>query len=149
MGRPIDDLSVGMWIVVTDRVEESPIDGSFFPTRRISFRGVPVRIVAISPPFIAVEDGDQTHSLDSREWGVNRVTNKRYIEAMKNYGQRDVGRARVRKEKKRRRQEEQDPRRCPRCGNRLVTRLMKVKNKHGWLTFCEECHLQGEFQPCE
>jgi hypothetical protein len=87
---PVDDLKEGQWITVVgnrhlDAQDDDDDSGAPFnpfdftrPSRRQkpSYSGAPVKIVAISLPFIAVADGRGVDTLDMRVWQVKKVTKK-------------------------------------------------------------------------
>lgn len=84
---PVDDLEVGMWVAVVD-CEDEPQQVDFNPFHmfeqrrsRPQFSGLPLRVLAISLPFVCVSVDGSPQSLDIRRIRLQRVS-KEYCEAM-------------------------------------------------------------------
>jgi hypothetical protein len=73
MKSQVDDLKVGMWVAVTKNYK--------YP-ERVEYNGCPMKIIAISLPFLCLSDGkDSLDTLDVRHIDLVRL-NHRYVKAM-------------------------------------------------------------------
>ena len=130
---PIDDLNVGDIVCVVD------YKGPKHCRHCGDFSGHPHTIEAISLPFLALDDGNENHSLDVRIWAVKRVSQE-YAAAMFG-GNRQERRPRAKPQKI-------DPMTCPRCHDRYIERLAIVQQanktkKNEWRWWCRTCHHDG------
>lgn len=134
----IDDLKPGQYIAVTKRYVEDDVPnpfGFFMPRQPLSFSGVPVKIITISLPFLAVEDKNgRVSSIDVREWGVQRVS-RQYAEA---FDQPEPTSKRTSFTKRRKKKSKPDPRDCPRCGERMIQRMIAGTSR-GFVVVCPCC----------
>lgn len=117
---PIDDINVGDTIAVV---------GCKMQHRLKDFTGIPHTVIAISLPFLALDDGGIVRTLDVRVWEVKKV-GRHYVEVM-NGGDGERQR-RVKKEKP-------DPMSCRNCGDRFCERLFG----RTWRWWCRTCHTEG------
>src|SRR4051812_30002906 len=108
-----DDIEVGQLLLVMSGPCEA-------------LHGVPVHVVAISRPYIAVQYDGETHCLCLVEYSFVKC-DRRYARVYDNRGPK------VRRKKK----QKLDPRCCPRCGERLKQRLDNKTRK--WFMTCEKC----------
>lgn len=141
----VDDLKVGMWVAVTRLDRESPdagCDNPFFSFQRrpTTYGGQPLKILAVSLPFVSVCDGRQVFALDVRETEVTRV-DRRYVRAM-TLETPAVCRERQRKRRRMRKKTAKCDGTviCPRCRcARLVERAAVVEEGIHWHMYCREC----------
>jgi len=124
-----DDVSAGMWVVVSGRLDGVDESGG-------DYSGVPVKVLAVSLPFIAVQSPAGPHSVDLRKWVVSKVT-RQYVRAM----------LEDRQQPRRCRRGEEDnggdggwPR-CVVCGERMQERLAEPGR---WRYHCGNCGADGE-----
>lgn len=154
MPIPIDDLSVGQWVFITD--SESIESYSFFGDQSRTVYpvdGRPLKIKAISLPFIVVTDTDQRYNaaIDTREVDLTRADAK-YVKAMTGRAASRGGRttatfradgseAAVEAEKKKEKSEP-EPMACPVCQERMVERLIPGTDGD-WMLHCKQCGFEG------
>lgn len=146
MTTPVDDLAVGQWIAITDMQEEQP-DWSPFAMFRPQPRhvtGQPLKIVAMSLPFLAVTDGMRRFPIDVREVKVKKLE-PRYVKAMK-ASQKDWEPERttrsaftVAEPEKPKEKSKGMNGLCPVCESRLIQR----KTDGEWFLACRECGFEG------
>lgn len=156
---PVDDLHVGQWIAVVGHVEQEEADDPwsqmFGGRRKAIFDGKPLKILAISLPFICVTDGYNRAGLDMREVRVKKLS-KSYVEAM---SLRSQVRERVSDVERRFgvtlpvtqdvdpavKQQKEEPKStegmCPICGHKLISR--KYEGDSAWVFACKECGFEG------
>jgi hypothetical protein len=140
----VDDLKPGMWVaVIAKREEESPVysDFPFFsqPKSHV-FDGFPLRILAVSLPFVAVDRGGSVQSIDIRKFTVQEL-NRQYVNVAAEFMPA------IKVKRKRRRKEKPDDRQCQRCGARIIQRRMISADpaKQSWFYVCSGCgREQGE-----
>jgi len=143
MATAIDDVRPGEYLMLSGKDEPEEYDpfGSSWmmlrPAKRRNHGMTPCRVLAVSPPFLAVEMRGQRVSIDARDYELLRVS-RRFVESLDEQKPiPSVG-------KKRRRKEKPDPRCCIRCGTRLVQRLVYVIERAQWLPTCKQCGWQGD-----
>lgn len=130
-----DDLSVGMYVAIcrTKEAEEDTISvysmwGMAAPSRKKPCDGMPLKIEAISLPFVAVSAMGVVTAIDSRDVEFVRL-DKRYVEAVL----KKKITSKVIKQKP-------EPGCCPRCGDKLRTitcyKPLEVKQER---THCPTC----------
>lgn len=96
--------------------------------------GIPLRVVAVNRPFIAVSDGASTGCLDTRDVVLVRA-NPRYVRAFN---------AAVAADRPPPEAFRDDPyRRCPRCGCPDVVQSLRA---FGWVYVCRECGYEEAVQ---
>lgn len=130
-----ENLHVGEWVVATEVVEyEAQFDGPPEPywTRR-TVGGYPVQILAMSFPWMVVWDGQQRHTVDSRDVNFAKVSRAYVRQAM----------TAVREEQQ---FATEDPRRpdrdqevCPRCKYPGRPRTLMTVGAAGWYLECPNC----------
>ena len=137
---PVDDLKPGMWVaVVAKRQEEAPgyDDWPMFsqPKSQV-FDGFPLRVLAISLPFMAVQRGNQIQSIDLRKFSVQKLT-RSYVESASEFMPEIKGKMKS----KRRRKQKPDPRACLRCGAKVIQRRVISPDpaRQAWFNACSEC----------
>jgi hypothetical protein len=119
MSTAVDDLKVGEHIaVVEDKRDWDDRE------RASTFNGKPLKILAISLPFLSVSDGQRVFAIDVRAWGVRRL-DKKYVKVM------------AEEAPKRKKKIKPDPKTCPRCGERMVERLDQSVER--WFLVCRSC----------
>lgn len=124
MTLQIDDILAGQWIAVTSwRRERQACEWSWFEQPAYPpLAGSPLKVIAISLPFLVVEAGGQIGRIDTREFSFARITDE-YVAALSvapkqlKPGRRTDG--------------------CPRCGSRLIQRNTGTG---AWDRFCRECN---------
>lgn len=124
---PVDDLNVGDIVCVVE------YKGPKHYRNCGDFSGHPHTVEAISLPFLALNDGSETHSLDVRIWAVKRVS-KEYATSM-------LGGMRERPTRARR--QKPDPMTCPHCHDRYIERMEEIGTKLEWRWWCRTCHHDG------
>lgn len=120
MATPIDDIDVGDVIAVSELKD--------MPDARGEFSGAPHVVMAISLPFLALNDGERIVSLDVRRWGVQKLSTQ-FVEVMTN---RTMLRSST----------PIDPYACKQCGDRYVEKMTNEK-KPRWRWWCRSCHHDG------
>lgn len=85
---PIDDLNEGQWIAIhSEKVTEEDYCqcgcGKRL-TRGVIADGAPLQVIAISLPFILVEEGDKKYTVDVRRTNVVKLT-KKYVKEFNYY----------------------------------------------------------------
>lgn len=145
----IENFRIKDWVVILSIKEEEDTEFGFMPVRRrkrnYPINGRPLRIVAMSMPFVAVTDGEKRFSLDIRDCELGKVsqqyvrafhqTNRIDAETQEVYFIKEQGVIKSKKEKKK------DQRGCcPTCGYRLRERL---KGPGIWIWFCKQCGFEG------
>lgn len=126
-----DDLYVGQLVAVTghrERFQSTPWSEPVERESRESVDGWPLRIIAISLPFICVDDGEDRFPLDLRQVMVQRVS-KRYAEMV---------REGVRGKLPESTSVQGD---CPVCGGGL-SHVMSESDMQ-WTYTCRECGFRG------
>ena len=140
---PVDDLRVGQWIAVVDQKKDEGEQGFFWMTRSRTKKlvtGQPLKIVAMSLPFIAVTDGFRRFPVDVREATVRKLDAK-YVRAMK-ANQKDWeldASFAVAEPGKPKGESKGRHGLCPMCGDRLIQR----KSDGDWFLACRECGFEG------
>lgn len=154
---PEDDLKVGQWIAIVTEIvadtsegpEWSPFGWGHSPRRESNVDGRPLRILAISLPFIAVTDGMNRFPIDVRESKVTKLSSS-YVKAMarQQLPRHQQGRSIcetlsanrfVISEPPERISEEKPERACPLCGDRLIER----HREKVWFLACRLCGFEG------
>lgn len=151
----VDDLEKNMLVAVTGYVEpdvEFDVEyGGYYEKKRRGRGtprpplGMPLKILSINLPYIAVTDGYMSFPIDAREARLVQVS-KEYAKILENNSVYDydsisrpleamVKNSLVSKPKKNRRQRNE----CPTCGNKMVQRLIQ----HKWFWVCNECGFGG------
>lgn len=141
MATAIDDIRPGQYLMLNDKHDDAePFDmfGSWGRPRRRRNEGVPCRVLAVSPPFLAIEAQGRRLSIDAREVEILRV-DRRFVEALNE--SKPIPTA---AKPKRKRKEKPDPRCCVRCGTRLVQRLICQPGDSHWVPLCKGCGWTGE-----
>lgn len=129
----IDDLKVGMWIAVT-KLHYSQCEWGHGP---VAYGGEPLRILAISLPFLCVHDGEKVISLDCRIVEVQKLT-PQYVRAMRQ--------VQVRPPQVRRKRRKRDPMLCPRCRcGRLIQRATTQSGEVVWDLYCTQCGYSQQY----
>lgn len=139
IGMRPDDLKRGDWITITSSEEKGPLGVAV--GRLVT--GQPVKVVAVSLPFICVTDGRARWPIDVRQCCFSR-TNRSYINAMRDFVPAEAMRGAefydgdeeefYAKEAK----PEKTQGNCPKCGGLLVETL--TIGSPEWLLVCRECN---------
>lgn len=138
---PADDLRVGQHVAVI-RVKSTAdgfMNGVYGNPQPPSYDGYPLKILAISLPFVSVSNGREVFGLDVRDIDV-KVVNAKYVKAMTST--EVLRKIRRRKRKK----EKPDPKLCPNCKEGcLVERLIVQAGKPNiWIAVCTVCGYGSE-----
>ena len=148
----IDDLRVGGWYAIkSERELDEQTSFADFPfairkRRRSAVTGEPLRILAISLPFIVVTNGHDRFPLDVRQYEFIRL-DRRYVDAITtSRGPELIGNVFLDEEKriasdiKRGKKQKPDPRLCPHC---CEGRLHQLHRSGEWLFVCPVCGYEG------
>lgn len=123
MATPIDDINPGDVVAVCDYkgLRRAGMDGDF--------SGTPQIVLAVSLPFLALNDGSETRALDTRTWAVQKLSTQ-FVQVMT---QRQVE------------VQQSDPYACPRCGDQYAEKLTapSKRGKTSWRWWCRTCHFDG------
>ncbi len=146
MGLRADDLTVGQWVAVEREISDEPCsDGGPFwfgwnGRRESKVDGTPLRIVAISLPFVCVTNGRRRFVLDTREVVFCRLTPKFVKSLSANRIYDDSGAFVVRDDAPKQRVNTEKPERaCPVCSDRLIERYAAGV----WCLACRQCGFTG------
>lgn len=126
-----DDLDPGMFIAVTGS-KNGDDEFDFYD-------GEPLKVCAISLPFIAVDDGEMVYAIDARRVIFQKVS-RRYARAMRDGLSFSRPRAVFPNEST-----PPSPYDCPRCGCRMKRRK-RAGNPH-WMVSCPECSFERKDIP--
>jgi hypothetical protein len=75
MFLPEDDLRPGLVVAVAGCADPVPQPGDYaMPPQPMAYHGCPLRILAVSLPFIVVSTGAGVLSVDTRRWKLIRVS---------------------------------------------------------------------------
>lgn len=144
MSEHVENLRPGDFIVVIgDRDREAhrpttPFMAIFECERRPlaeDLTGVPLKVLAVEPPFVCITDGETREAIDIRRWQIRKVS-RAYVRAMSSSAEEDAKAFQVRGPRPK-----PDPKACPRCSERLVER-MKAGKKPVWVITCRNCGLE-------
>ena len=145
MPLQIDDLRVGQWIAVEhdltadDRPDFNPFTCHRPPKSRVD--GMPLKIVSISLPFIAVTDQEARFVIDTRDVKLCRLS-KHFVKAMTSTDRQETGHGSYLITNKRAAAsvpEAKPERACPVCSERLH----ELYREGVWLLACPECGFCG------
>lgn len=125
MGCHIENIRANDWITGIEDLRDCPHHS------RMSFDGLPWKVVAISAPFLVCQRNGMTITLDVRAIGVTKCL-PAYVKALEciNIGEQEQAKPRRKKKPKR------DPRDCPRCGQRMIERMSGARE---WHVICRDC----------
>jgi hypothetical protein len=139
---PVDDLQVGQWIAIVGAKDAEPefsLFGMCRPKSRDVVTGQPLKIVAMSLPFVAVTDGYRRFPIDVREIQVKKLDPK-YVKAMKaKQSEWEPDGFAVPEPEKPKSESTGRHGLCPMCGDRLIQR----KSDGDWFLACRQCGFQG------
>lgn len=147
---PEDDLRVGQWVAIhhdvpkdDGREEASPFFFGYRQQPQSSVDGKPLKILALSLPFVAVTDGDERFPIDVRETKLITLSPK-YVKAMNRQAIRHSIQesASVKYsicEPRKKLKDETPERACPLCRSRLIERLRDSR----WFLACRQCGFEG------
>lgn len=136
----LENVKKGDWIIITEVKSLSyptNIPGTYLETYPYSCNGIPLKILAINPPWLAVTDGRYKGTIDFRYVSWTKAEKdylKQFedirldteVENFKNFWYvRCV---------------EQPDKVCPNCGNKLIERKDLITN---WELYCKNCHFKG------
>jgi|GEM_PF-3178716 len=142
-----DDLSVGMWVAIEkDLMALEQIESNepwiFRRHRESRVSGMPLRIVAISLPFVCVSNGPHRLALDTRELVFCRLDPK-FVKSLISTNRSYDGDLFVVHDERPRQanspQTERHERACPICGDRLIEKYADGV----WCFSCRECGFSG------
>jgi hypothetical protein len=124
----IENLKKGKYVAVTADRRETP----FGHHADMTLTGVPYKVIAISAPFVALQDvRGVVHSIDTRDFTLSLVTTE--------YWNVYYSKAPVRKRRQRHKPINDGWVRCVNCGTRMAQRYTGV-----WQYICPECGTLGE-----
>lgn len=125
----VDDLEVGQWVAITQ--EYDPQVG-FFGGQINNVTGTPLKILAISLPFICVKDaGDKEWALDVRRFSLQKLSEE-YVAAMQGKSPEEMKPA----------EQKVGPYgNCPICREPLKHRLLEGERE--WKYVCDGCDFQA------
>jgi hypothetical protein len=133
-----DDLKVGMFVAVVGR-----LDGWDGPEDYADYAGKPMRIEAISLPFVAVECEGEMCAIDARVWRFGKIS-RAYAAAMGFFAEDCDCPACAPVQGNAPAAADDGYRRCVRCGERMVQRLTEAKAKvKAWHHVCPKCGSDG------
>lgn len=158
---PEDDLRVGQWVAIhhdvpkdNGREEDSPFFFGYRQPQQSSVDGKPLKILALSLPFVAVTDGEQRFPVDVRETKLIKLSPK-YVKMMNRRAVRHqplasdpfrgaldgAGRYAISEPAKAAKaaKDETPERACPLCRSRLIERLRDGR----WFLACRQCGFEG------
>lgn len=136
----LENLSKDDWIIITEVVTVShptTMPGLYAESYPYSCNGIPLRVLGISAPWIAVTDSRYTGTIDSRYVSWTKAT-KEYLQALKsvkigneveNFKNLWYIPESAKAEKV-----------CPNCGNKLIERKDLITD---WELYCKNCHFKG------
>lgn len=128
----IENLKIGDYVTPVEDHWEQDSENPF--RQKTVFDGRPYMVIAISFPFVAIENGGKVISIDVRRFGLTKL-NKQYAQATLGATGGKVPTGRRKKIKTKR-----DPRDCIRCGERMVQRIPKDNNPGRlWHRVCPTC----------
>ena|SRR3990167_4651778 len=139
---PVDDLAVGMFVAISDYHGELPCDpwtGQCVPVHPPHI-GRPHKIVALSLPFVCLDDGRSRCSIDLRLWSLRKVSARyarAFYELVTQREREDKPASIFRKSRKKK--PKPDPRDCPRCGSPHTVQRLKVVGQGNWRRHCKAC----------
>lgn len=146
MGLKVDDLAVGQWVAIeAELTDEHPLDSNPFwfasHRRESKVDGMPLRILAISLPFVCVTNGKYRFVLDAREVVFCRLCPK-FVKTLtvtpRSYnGDRYV--IHDDQQRSKLRPQEKSERACPVCSEKLIERYTAGV----WILACRQCGFSG------
>ena len=146
MGLKVDDLTVGQWVAIERELteEQSPDSGPFWfvqHRRETKVDGMPLRIVAISLPFVCVTNGKFRFVLDTREIVFCRLCPKFVKSLTETPRSYDGDHYVIHDDQSRAKPEPQEKpeRSCPICSDRLIERYTAGV----WILACRQCGFSG------
>jgi len=142
----IENVKPGQWLIITydqdyEKTMEATKNTPFqMMAPRIKYTGVPFRVVAVSPPFLLVQIGQNRSVVDTRQVNWTQAT-KRYVKEFKKINLPST--VSVTPGIPSGIEEPSSPpeKICPRCGNRMIEKVTEGINV--WHLYCDECG--GEF----
>jgi predicted RNA-binding Zn-ribbon protein involved in translation (DUF1610 family) len=136
-----EDLKIGQHVaIVKMKIELPECSMPWERPQHIRYDGVPLRILAVSLPFVSVTNGRSVIALDLREVDVRRLT-PHYVKQMTSTSE-------VRSRKQKNKKRKKDARACPRCEGRMIERLIVEAGKENtWVLVCPQCGLSGDLSP--
>ena len=137
----IDDLQVGQWVAIEHDLAANDQPNDFWGNcqRESRVDGMPLKILSISLPFVAVTDGQSRFVLDSRELVLCRL-DKRFVKSLTSTPRLATDHGSFVITNQPRQAQEQPPERaCPVCHERLIERFAGGV----WLLACRQCGFTG------
>lgn len=158
----MDDVKVGMYIAITGVVKHEEEDYlklehftfQMMPMRRQDRRhrmdGIPLEVLAVSLPFLCVDDGANRFGLDTRDLVFTKL-DKEFVDEMRHgsttanpYNDerkppRSVRRKIKREKNKLVKDTKNNPAACPRCYNQKTSQIRHGDGK--WYRHCSQCGL--------
>lgn len=149
---PLDDLKPGQWVAIFAVKERETTYDPFRGYRKEHSRsypvnGKPLKILAISLPFVCVTDGRARYSIDVRDCELKKLS-PHYVRVLtETESEMDecgdsffVRESTPNKHRKRKRKKADTRGCCPNCGTRLRQRRVDIGT---WSWVCNECGFIG------
>ena len=139
IGIPVQNIRPGMYVAVHRSVYDDADDATqwtpFGPQtvrRENIYTGTPLKVLAVSPPFVCVTDGTERKALDTRQVGLIKLR-RSYVKAF--YGEEAKNQCREQ------RRGVEMPGRCPKCGSTfVVSAIERCSEGHRHrLAICMRC----------
>lgn len=135
----IENLRVGQWVAITRSVEEHVTAFGTCTHHDEMVSGRPLKILAISLPFVVVTDGDDLFGpIDTRLCEFTRLS-RSYVRCLVAGSS-----ATILQRQKEHDAQSTDARNCPMCNSRLRER--RIENGI-WELVCPECGFTGGLPP--
>ncbi|QDU61261.1 hypothetical protein Pan216_21150 [Planctomycetes bacterium Pan216] len=137
MSTPIDCLREGQWIAITDERDETSScwnDSYIFHSprpKKKNITGEPLRIEAISLPFLLVNDGQHLFAIDVRRVEVTLLRH-RYAKILRPSTEKDVVQMPIK---------QAQSKLCPLCQEKMIERMRGIGE---WMLACKQCGFEGK-----
>lgn len=134
MGLHVENIKRGEWLAITASREGAVNpSGEAFTVEDRLVTGLPLQVLAISPPFVACRSPDGAHftAIDARDCSFSRVAPE-YVEAFQRLSVRQQESADGQPEP----EQPTSLLACPACGHRLAKRRISSGR---WEFMCREC----------
>jgi len=145
---PADDLKPGRWVAITRCKNTStvvtPFGESQMGDKYEQVTGQPLKLKAVSLPFICVSDGTYVFPVDLRQFDV-KVLSSKYAKILSNISRQPDGNVVVLESTKDMKAlpDNTGYRICPFCHSQAVVERM-TENDRTWRLVCRECGFNGE-----
>ena len=136
----LENIKKGDWIVITNVLTisyPSHVPGVYNESYPYSCNGLPLKVLAINPPWIAVTDNRYVGTVDSRCVNWTKAS-KEYLEALKHI--KTPNEIENFKNLWYLPETKEFDKICPNCGSKLIQRKDLITD---WELYCSECHFKG------